>query len=454
MTSTNYVFSRWFLAKVGIDITGSYFAVNVVKALIPAVANPGSVSSPACQTHIFPPSWDYPALESCLKKSLLQQGLTPTSPCWEKVKYNKFHIWFWRVTSFKRKEWWFKKKIFLLRIFSLPSACHEDTVQERMQEEGNTPNGFYLEVEGTHQPPCLWLWTRPREPSTSKSSIRIHKSSPALSLCLSLTDLKAFKSAPRFLLVQGSGLWESGEEKLYMGSAPTLPGRGLSLTFASPVPNARFSCCLTYSASSATQEGFNKRNLEQPPTGWACVRIWVSRKAWLQKCYLRLSTKIQRPCKKEKESAGSSWELSVHPWNKKFCQSTARVRSWQARCHVWVVCVWPVLCGSEQFPGGDKSCHHLWAPAALCRFGCGVPGAINAHWWQLQLRNCEALGWLCHTSTPSFHHYPPSILHPDLWSTAGSQAGSPGWGPVSAGCFSLCLPLPSWLRAFQNNKCR
>lgn len=42
-----------------------------------------------------------------------------------------------------------RKGIFLLGIFSIPSACHEDTVQERRQEEGYTPDGFYSEVLGT-----------------------------------------------------------------------------------------------------------------------------------------------------------------------------------------------------------------------------------------------------------------------------------------------------------------
>lgn len=39
----------------------------------------------------------------------------------------------------------------LLGISSIPSACHENTVQERRQEEGNTPNGFYSEVRGTQR---------------------------------------------------------------------------------------------------------------------------------------------------------------------------------------------------------------------------------------------------------------------------------------------------------------
>lgn len=52
-----------------------------------------------------------------------------------------------------------------------------------------------------------------------------------------------------------------------MGSAPAVPGRELSLTFASPAPNAWFSSWVTYSAFPDTQEGFNKLNLEQLPTG-------------------------------------------------------------------------------------------------------------------------------------------------------------------------------------------
>lgn len=109
----------------------------------------------------------------------------------------------------------------------------------------------------------LWLWTRPQEPNTSKSCIRIHKSSPALSICLSLAEHTTFRSAPRFPPVRGSSLQWSAEEKPCMGWAPALPGRGPSLTFASPAPNAWFSSWITYSAFPATQEGFNKLNLEQ-----------------------------------------------------------------------------------------------------------------------------------------------------------------------------------------------
>lgn len=74
---------------------------------------------------------------------------------------------------------------------------------------------------------CLWLWTRPQEPSTSKYSIRIHKPSPALSLCLSLAEHTASKSAPRFLPVQGSGLQESAEEKLHGLSSSTARKRAI-----------------------------------------------------------------------------------------------------------------------------------------------------------------------------------------------------------------------------------
>lgn len=158
----------------------------------------------------------------------------------------------------------------LLGISSIPSTCHENTVQERRQEEGNTPNGFLFRSAGKSAP-CLWLWARPQEPSTSKSSIRIPKSSPGLSLCLSLAEHTIFKSAPRFLPVRGSGLQQSAGEKPYMGSAPALPGRGPSLAFASPAPNAWFSSWIANSASPAPQEGFNKLNLEQPPTGFEPV---------------------------------------------------------------------------------------------------------------------------------------------------------------------------------------
>lgn len=276
------------------------------------------------------------------------------------------------MTSFKRKEWQFREKGF----FCLGSLAFQVLVMTILCKRGGRKKGIpRMDFIQRCRELSICLWTRPQEPSTSKSSIRIHKSSPALSLCLSLAEHTTFKSAPRFLLVQGSGLQESAELKRCMGSAPALPGRGPSLTFASLAPNAGFSSWITYSAFSATQEGFNKQNLEQLPTGWTCVRIWVSRKAGLQKCSLRLFTKIQRPCKKEKESAGSCWELFVHPWNKKICESAAGVRSRQARCRVWVVCV----CGrssvdlssSREVTGAVSTCELLQSFAGL-GVGCLV----------------------------------------------------------------------------------
>lgn len=150
----------------------------------------------------------------------------------------------------------------------------------------------------------LWLWTRSQEPSTSKANIRIHKSSPALSLCLSLAEHTTFKSAPRFLLVRDSGLQEPAEEKPCMAQ-PQHCQKGAIPYICLPCSKSLLLLLGNLLCFPSSPGRFNKLNLEQLPTGWTCVRIWVSRKAWLQKFYLRLSTKLQRPCKKEKESSGS-----------------------------------------------------------------------------------------------------------------------------------------------------
>lgn len=142
------------------------------------------------------------------------------------------------MASSKRREWTFREKGFLLGISTIPSPCHEATVWKgRMQEEGNPKCiqlcEHQLEVSSFLQRACihvlwgggsgaimlysqcqhfiggnlhwvvysahwlfwllfggagnsaprLWLWTPSQGPGTSKSSVRIHKSSPALNPC-------------------------------------------------------------------------------------------------------------------------------------------------------------------------------------------------------------------------------------------------------------------------------
>lgn len=197
----------------------------MAKALALAVANPDSVSSPACKSPnpCFPPSWGLPYSWILPKKSRLQQWFTPTSPCWANVKYNKFHICFeeWPVLRGRSGD---SEK----RDFCLGSSAFQALVMRILCKRGGRKKDI-SQMDFIQR--CrelsiyLWLCTRSQEPSTSKASIRIHKSSPALSLCLSLAEHTTFQSAPRFLLVWGSGLQEPAEEKL-CGSAPALPGRG------------------------------------------------------------------------------------------------------------------------------------------------------------------------------------------------------------------------------------